>query len=1059
MTTPITATASPLIPTTPITPTITVESALPTPTAQPLPTPAPTATLSPDEIAEQRLDEIVTATMARMSPADRVGQLFVINFEGDEVTQSSDIVNLINQYRIGGVVLKPSKHNFRNAKDEDTPRQVARLTNQLQAAAYHYLLPPAEALTHPLSATYPLSPTVAITSSALSPNIPLLVGIEQLGDGYPNTALRHNFTPLPSQLALGSTWNPALVDSVGEIVGTELSAVGINLLLGPNLDVVDQPSNDPIGALGLQSFGGNPYWVSQMARAYIQGVHSGSANHVAAIVRHFPGQGDIDRFPDQEVATVQKSLEELRRVALAPFTNVTRQLSPLLRHNGDPATTDGLMTSHMRFSALQGITSGRTTPISLMLDMQIILDQEGFGEWHTQGGIMMTNAIGVPAIRRYYDATLQEFPHKRVALDAFIAGHDLIYLGQLSLDNSWDTEKKDIIEIVQLFRERYEGDPDFRVRVDSAVQHILRLKLGLYQDQDGQLNPSSTTLPIPGLTDDRPALVPLASVLVRADSLAIFEPNSEHFKKAADIVGQVARESITVLYPNIQNLSDALPLTPQTDDHLLIFSDSRLFTECKQCVAETALGPEEIKDIITRLYGSKPGATGQITDENVQGRSFVELAALLKENETAATQGITSTIELSATETTDGTPTELPVVTPANGEVVDNAAAQPEENLTANQRLQQLIDQSNWLIFAMLDVDPEKSADSDVVKRFLRQQSEKLGNKQVIVIALNAPYFLDATEISKLTVYLGVYSKTQPFLESAVRALFRSYTPTGAPSVSVPGTRFNNLEERLQPNPATPLQLKIYLNDTMLNPAENANLPDPIVKVGDILRLEVDHVLDYNGRPAPDGVPVDFHLGYENRDLTLSVDSAMTRNGAASTLVTVEQPGRLVVSASAGAATTDQAFKIRVQEPESATVTNSGNSTATSTTATVTTTVEITPGTVVPANSPGAPNSPVLPGAQSAPWVNMSTLVIAVLTILVTLSLLLILQIRILPRAMLVHNMLWATVFGLGAYILYGLGLLPGADFLRETLRLWGAAVVVFISMLLPLLWLQLRAE
>ena len=60
---------------------------------------------------------------------------------------------------------------------------------------------------------------------------------------------------------------------------------------------------------------------------------------------------------------------------------------------------------------------------------------------------------------------------------------------------------------------------------------------------------------------------------------------------------------------------------------------------------------------------------------------------------------------------------------------------------------------------------------------------------------------------------------------------------------------------------------------------------------------------------------------------------------------------------------------------------------------------------------------------------------------------------------MLVYNMLWATIFGLAAYILFALGVIPGMSFLIGTLRIWSAAVVVFISMLLPLLWLQLRAE
>jgi hypothetical protein len=63
----------------------------------------------------------------------------------------------------------------------------------------------------------------------------------------------------------------------------------------------------------------------------------------------------------------------------------------------------------------------------------------------------------------------------------------------------------------------------------------------------------------------------------------------------------------------------------------------------------------------------------------------------------------------------------------------------------------------------------------------------------------------------------------------------------------------------------------------------------------------------------------------------------------------------------------------------------------------------------------------------------------------------------VLPRQTLVHSMLWAINCGLGAYILYGLGLLPGGSWLQSSLRVWGSGLVVFIAMLLPLVWLQLR--
>ena len=73
-----------------------------------------------------------------------------------------------------------------------------------------------------------------------------------------------------------------------------------------------------------------------------------------------------------------------------------------------------------------------------------------------------------------------------------------------------------------------------------------------------------------------------------------------------------------------------------------------------------------------------------------------------------------------------------------------------------------------------------------LVKRFLSERTEQIEDKQIIVLALHAPHFLDATEVSALSSYLGVYSKSQTFLENAVRAIFHNYTPFGAPPISVP---------------------------------------------------------------------------------------------------------------------------------------------------------------------------------------------------------------------------------------------------------------------------------
>ena len=124
------------------TPTVTpTPSPTHTHTPTPTPTPSPTPTPGPDEILEARIDDLI----GRMSVADKVGQLFVVTFQGNDLGPRSDVAELIEEYRVGGVVLSPRNRNFSNYS-ETTPEDVARLTNQLQALAYGIYLAQTEAL-------------------------------------------------------------------------------------------------------------------------------------------------------------------------------------------------------------------------------------------------------------------------------------------------------------------------------------------------------------------------------------------------------------------------------------------------------------------------------------------------------------------------------------------------------------------------------------------------------------------------------------------------------------------------------------------------------------------------------------------------------------------------------------------------------------------------------------------------------------------------------------------------------------------------------------------------
>ncbi len=78
-----------------------------------------------------------------------------------------------------------------------------------------------------------------------------------------------------------------------------------------------------------------------------------------------------------------------------------------------------------------------------------------------------------------------------------------------------------------------------------------------------------------------------------------------------------------------------------------------------------------------------------------------------------------------------------------------------------------------------------------LIRRFLSERQDLLLDKKIVLFAFNAPYYLDPTDISKLTAYYCLYSKSAPFVEVAARLLFQEISPIGSLPVSVPGIGYD----------------------------------------------------------------------------------------------------------------------------------------------------------------------------------------------------------------------------------------------------------------------------
>jgi beta-glucosidase len=84
----------------------------------------------------------------------------------------------------------------------------------------------------------------------------------------------------PPGIVMGATWHPELVGKCGAAVAKEAKAFGVDILLGPNVNI----HRDPLGGRVFESYSEDPYLASQIAIDYIQGVQS---EGIAADVKHF----------------------------------------------------------------------------------------------------------------------------------------------------------------------------------------------------------------------------------------------------------------------------------------------------------------------------------------------------------------------------------------------------------------------------------------------------------------------------------------------------------------------------------------------------------------------------------------------------------------------------------------------------------------------------------------------------------------------------------------------------------------------------------------------------
>lgn len=782
---------------------------------------------SPTKVMAQDIEADINATVEaifnQLTPAERVGQLFMVSFEENDVGVESEVAELIQQYRVGSVYISAKNRNFFNSPT--APAQVLRLTNDLQTLAQTQ---------PPVTSTATLTDTVAPPVNQSYTPLPLFVATNHEGDGFPETEIRGGMVDIPDPMALGATWQSENAYKVGQVVGHDLSVLGINMLFGPALDVLDNPRLDQGNGLGTRTFGGHPFWVGEMGQAYIKGVHEGSGGTILTISKHFPGFGSSDREVNQEVPTIFKSLDDLRQVDLHPFFQVTNL------ETDDPTTiTDGLMTAHVRYQGLQA-----NVPISFdARNLPALLALEELVPWRDAGGLIVSAPLGSPAALGSIATGSQTFPARRLTQDAFLAGSDILFLADFAFADEPDSQSTNIKDAILFFQEKYQNDLNFQANIDRSVQRIIRAKIKLY-----------------GLD------------LLNNPALNSFE-NLQQLGQVEIDLDQIAREGITLIAPSTEAGRAPLPDPPQSGENILIFTDDRLVRDCPDCPEFRLISRTALEEIVLSLFG--PDATGQVSSEQINSLSFVDLKNWLEADDESD---------------------------PDND---DEAETENSPDVGA------LINEADWLIFGMLNVDTQMYPESDAVIALLRNRLDNLRNKNLVLFAFNAPYFLGETEISQLTAYYAFYSKTPYYLEAAARLLFQQFEPSGASPVEIPAIAPLDLS----PDPNQIIRLNPIhqiMSSGIIVPVSDSLAVEQVIdlEVGEGVLVRTEVIVDRNGNPVPDGTIVNFFRAYPLEGLGLGPIQATTIDGIAETVILKERDTPLAIRASSDLAAQSEVINI-----------------------------------------------------------------------------------------------------------------------------------------------------
>jgi len=308
-------------------------------------------------------------------------------------------------------------------------------------------------------------------------------------------------TIFPDNLAVGTAGEEAFPARQGLLEARELRRLGVDLNLGPVLDVLTQAYSPNIG---IRSYGMDPDLVARYGVARIRGMQRGG---LAACPKHFPGKGHSPLDAHLRLPKIDSTWEEMEALHLPPFRAAIA------------AGVDCVMTSHPVYPKLDPAHVPATFSRPIVNDC--LRDRLGFR------GVVVSDDLEMGAIA-------ESCPMGEAAVRAAAAGHDL-----LLVCHTEDAQRRAAFALLDAYRTRALAVAE----LEAAADRVRRLREARQARSEG------------GAPRPEPDGAPLAMAMATR-AVTTVRPGPPGFTRALN--GRVA-----VVFPRFSALAPRITIEPE----------------------------------------------------------------------------------------------------------------------------------------------------------------------------------------------------------------------------------------------------------------------------------------------------------------------------------------------------------------------------------------------------------------------------------------------------------------------------------------------------------------